>query len=107
MNVASALTGFTLGLNLFNALIIGILGVPGLALLILLKLVFVCIHIILTVRKNSRDSMEWRLFFSEQAAKTKNGRKKTRDKTRKSKQSRELYLLNEFAVDKKKTLCYK
>ena len=41
VNVASALTGFTLGLNLFNALIIGILGVPGLALLILLKLVFV------------------------------------------------------------------
>ena len=41
VNVASALTGFTLGLNLFNALIIGILGVPGLALPILLKLVFV------------------------------------------------------------------
>ena len=40
-NLASGLTGFTLGLNLFNALVIGVLGVPGLVLLVLLKLVFV------------------------------------------------------------------
>ncbi|MBQ9647260.1 MAG: pro-sigmaK processing inhibitor BofA family protein [Oscillospiraceae bacterium] len=41
LNLARGLTGFALGLNLFNALIIGILGVPGLVLLALLKLVFV------------------------------------------------------------------
>ena len=40
LNLAGGLTGLTLGLNLFNALTIGILGVPGLVLLILLKLVF-------------------------------------------------------------------
>ncbi|MBQ5927902.1 MAG: pro-sigmaK processing inhibitor BofA family protein [Oscillibacter sp.] len=31
----SALTGIALGLNLFNALLIGVLGVPGLILLLL------------------------------------------------------------------------
>ena len=41
MNLASGLTGLSLGLNLFNALVIGILGVPGLVLLALLKLVFI------------------------------------------------------------------
>lgn len=41
LNLAAPLTGFTLGLNLFNALSIGILGIPGLVLLILLRLVFV------------------------------------------------------------------
>ena len=41
LNLASGLTGFTLGLNLLNALIVGILGVPGLVLLALLKLVFI------------------------------------------------------------------
>ena len=41
VNLAEGITGFALGLNLFNALAIGILGVPGLVLLILLKLVFV------------------------------------------------------------------
>ena len=41
LNLASGVTGFTLGLNLLNALIVGILGVPGLVLLALLKLVFV------------------------------------------------------------------
>lgn len=41
LNLASGLTGFALGMNLFNALTIGVLGVPGLALLVLLKLVFV------------------------------------------------------------------
>jgi len=41
LNLAAPLTGFTLGLNLFNALSIGVLGIPGLVLLILLRLVFV------------------------------------------------------------------
>lgn len=41
LNLTSAWTGFALGLNLFNALVIGVLGVPGLALLVLLKLVFI------------------------------------------------------------------
>ncbi len=41
LNLAAPLTGFTLGMNLFNALTVGILGVPGLALLVLLRLVFV------------------------------------------------------------------
>ena len=41
LNLAHSLTGFSLGMNLFNALTIGILGVPGLVLLVLLKLVFI------------------------------------------------------------------
>ena len=41
LNLTSAWTGFSLGMNLFNALVIGILGVPGLVLLALLKLVFI------------------------------------------------------------------
>ena len=41
LNLASGLTGFSLGLNLFNALVVGVLGVPGLVLLVLLKLVFI------------------------------------------------------------------
>lgn len=41
LNLARGFTGFALGMNLFNALVIGILGVPGLVLLVLLKLVFV------------------------------------------------------------------
>ena len=41
INLAGGVTGFSLGLNLFNALIIGVLGVPGLVLLVLLKLVFI------------------------------------------------------------------
>ena len=41
VNLCAPLTGFSLGLNLFNALLIGILGLPGLALLVLLRLVFV------------------------------------------------------------------
>jgi len=40
LNLAAPLTGFTLGLNLFNAVVIGVLGIPGLVLLVLLKLVF-------------------------------------------------------------------
>ena len=34
-------TGFSLGLNFFNALTVGILGVPGLVLLVLLQMLFV------------------------------------------------------------------
>jgi inhibitor of the pro-sigma K processing machinery len=41
LNLAAPLTGFTLGLNLFNALTVGVLGVPGLVLLVLLRLVFI------------------------------------------------------------------
>ena len=33
----SAYTGLSLGLNLFNALVIGILGLPGLGMLVLLQ----------------------------------------------------------------------
>ena len=35
LNLSAALTGITLGLNLWNALVIGILGLPGLVLLLL------------------------------------------------------------------------
>lgn len=41
LGLTAPLTGFALGLNLFNALIIGILGVPGLVLLVLLQAVFI------------------------------------------------------------------
>ena len=37
LNVLSPLTGLSLGLNLFNALVVGILGVPGLGLLLLVQ----------------------------------------------------------------------
>lgn len=37
LNATSALTGLSLGLNLFNALIVGVLGVPGLVLLLLVQ----------------------------------------------------------------------
>lgn len=35
LNLSAALTGITLGLNLWNALVIGVLGLPGLVLLLL------------------------------------------------------------------------
>lgn len=41
LNLTAGVTGLSLGMNLFNALTVGILGVPGLALLLLLKLVFI------------------------------------------------------------------
>ncbi len=41
VNLASGFTGFSLGLNLLNALTVGVLGIPGLVLLALLKLFFV------------------------------------------------------------------
>ena len=37
LNATAAVTGISLGLNLFNALTIGVLGVPGLGLLLLVK----------------------------------------------------------------------
>lgn len=41
LNATAAVTGISLGLNLFNALTIGVLGVPGLGLLLLVKWVLV------------------------------------------------------------------
>ena len=37
LNATAALTGLSLGFNLFNALVVGILGVPGLGLLLLAR----------------------------------------------------------------------
>ena len=37
LNLTAALTGIRLGLNVFNALFIGVLGVPGFGLLLLLQ----------------------------------------------------------------------
>lgn len=41
LNLAAPVTGLALGMNLMNALTVGILGIPGLVLLVLLKTVFV------------------------------------------------------------------
>ena len=40
-NLAGSAAGLTLGMNLLNALVIGVLGIPGLVLLVLLRVVFV------------------------------------------------------------------
>ena len=40
LNLTQALTGISLGVNLLNALVIGILGVPGLGLLLLVQWLF-------------------------------------------------------------------
>ena len=37
LNLTTAVSGISLGLNLFNALVIGILGLPGLGMLVLLQ----------------------------------------------------------------------
>lgn len=37
VNLTSAATGITLGLNLWNALVIGVLGLPGFVLLLLVR----------------------------------------------------------------------
>ena len=37
VNATSSFTGVELGLNLFNALVVGVLGAPGLVLLILVQ----------------------------------------------------------------------
>ena len=37
LNATTAVTGLRLGLNLFNALVVGILGIPGLVLLLLVQ----------------------------------------------------------------------
>ena len=41
LRATAAVTGLSLGLNLFNALTIGVLGVPGLGLLLLVKWVLI------------------------------------------------------------------
>ena len=41
LNATAAVTGISLGLNLFNALTLGVLGVPGLGLLLLVKWVLI------------------------------------------------------------------
>ena len=41
LSVTGLLARLSLGLNLFNALVVAVLGVPGLALLILLRLIFI------------------------------------------------------------------
>ena len=41
LNATAAVTGLSLGLNLFNALTIGVLGLPGLGLLLLVKWVLI------------------------------------------------------------------
>lgn len=40
LNALAPLTGLRLGLNLFNALVVGVLGVPGLGLLLLVQWIF-------------------------------------------------------------------
>lgn len=37
VNVTGSVTGLTLGFNLFNAAVVGVLGVPGLGLLFLMQ----------------------------------------------------------------------
>lgn len=40
VNATTAFTGLSLGVNLFNALVVGVLGVPGLGLLFLVQWIF-------------------------------------------------------------------
>ena len=40
VNMTSAVTGLSLGFNLLNAFVIGVLGVPGLGLLLLVQWLF-------------------------------------------------------------------
>lgn len=40
LNATTAFTGLSLGLNVFNALVVGVLGVPGLGLLLLVQWIF-------------------------------------------------------------------
>ena len=40
LDLCSSVTGLHIGVNLINALLVGILGLPGLALLVLLQWVF-------------------------------------------------------------------
>lgn len=41
LGLTAPVTGFALGLNFFNAVTVGVLGVPGLILLVLLQMLFV------------------------------------------------------------------
>ena len=40
LNAAAPFTGLSLGLNLFNAAVVGVLGIPGLGLLLLVQWIF-------------------------------------------------------------------
>ena len=40
LNATAPFTGLSLGVNLFNALVVGVLGVPGVVLLLLVQWVF-------------------------------------------------------------------
>lgn len=40
LNAAAPFTGLSLGLNLFNATVVGVLGIPGLGLLLLVQWIF-------------------------------------------------------------------
>ena len=40
LNAAAPFTGLSLGLNLFNAAVVGVLGIPGLGLLLLIQWIF-------------------------------------------------------------------
>ena len=40
VNLTAAVTGISLGLNIWNALVIGVLGLPGFVLLLLVQRVF-------------------------------------------------------------------
>ena len=40
LNLTTAITGISLGLNVLNALVIGVLGAPGLGLLLLVQWLF-------------------------------------------------------------------
>ena len=44
LNSTAPVTGLTLGVNWFNALTVGVLGLPGLGLLLLVKWVLVWVH---------------------------------------------------------------
>ena len=43
LNLTTTVTGLSLGLNWFNALLIGILGLPGFGLLLLVQWVLTCL----------------------------------------------------------------
>ena len=40
LNAAAPFTGLSLGLNLFNAAVVGVLGIPGMVLLLLIHWIF-------------------------------------------------------------------
>ena len=58
LGLTEPVTGFSLGLNFFNALTVGILGVPGLVLLVLLSPVFLVLAI--AIKLDSRGPVFYR-----------------------------------------------